>query len=196
MYGDAMRAPRVLEGASLLFQAEAYPAAEPYMALLPENFLVSNAVAAFACCSGITLYTLVPTLQHAVCSRQKEAHTWYACAHHSHFRPLSILQAAFTCMHWHATRRQGLLLPLQVSYSDIVPGLRRFDHLGQLSTTRQLAISTLASPIIAQPFSLALRGATLWLPQRLHDMLAVYTPGGVLTCRAAAVDRICLLSQL
>lgn len=84
----------------------------------------------------------------------------------------------------HATRQQGLLLPLQVSYSDIVPGLRRFDHLGQLSTTRQLAISTLASPIIAQPFSLALTGATFSLPQRLHDMLAVYTAGGVLTCRA------------
>lgn len=43
MYGDAMHAPRVLEGASLLFQAEAYPAAEPYMPLLPENFLVSKA---------------------------------------------------------------------------------------------------------------------------------------------------------
>ena len=38
-----MRAPRVLEGASLLFQAEAYLAAEPYVPLLPENFLVSRA---------------------------------------------------------------------------------------------------------------------------------------------------------
>lgn len=43
VYGDAMRAPRVLEGASLLFQAEAYPAAEAYMPLLPEDFLVSSA---------------------------------------------------------------------------------------------------------------------------------------------------------
>jgi hypothetical protein len=66
----------------------------------------------------------------------------------------------------------------QVTYSDVVPGLRRFDHHGQLSTARHLAISTLAAPMLAQPHAVALQGATISLPQRLHDLLAAYIPGG------------------
>jgi hypothetical protein len=42
VYGEAMAAPRVLEGAALLFQVESHPAARAYAPLLPEDFLVGG----------------------------------------------------------------------------------------------------------------------------------------------------------
>ncbi len=35
-----------------------------------------------------------------------------------------------------------------VSYSDVVPGLRRFDTAGQLSVTSKQVISTMANPML------------------------------------------------
>ena len=58
-----------------------------------------------------------------------------------------------------------------VTYSDVVPGLRRFDTAGQLSITTKTAISTLASPMLAPTFSVVLRRLQLALPAKLHELL-------------------------
>ncbi|KAG2438730.1 hypothetical protein HXX76_005275 [Chlamydomonas incerta] len=97
VYNEELRPPKVVPNASILFQAEVYPAMEPYIPLLPENFLVT--------------------------------------------------------------------------YSDVVPGLRRFSAAGLLSTTTKTVISTLASPMLSPTYSVMLRRLQLALPSRIHDLL-------------------------
>ncbi len=58
-----------------------------------------------------------------------------------------------------------------VTYSDVIPGLRRFSAQGLLSTTAKTVISTLASPMLAPTFSVMLRRLQLALPMRVHDLL-------------------------
>jgi hypothetical protein len=45
-----------------------------------------------------------------------------------------------------------------VTYSDVVPGLRRFDTAGQLSITTKTVISTLASPMLCPTYSVGEEG--------------------------------------
>ncbi|KXZ51260.1 hypothetical protein GPECTOR_13g747 [Gonium pectorale] len=97
VFNEDLRPPKVIPNASILFQAEVYPAMEPYIPLLPENFLVT--------------------------------------------------------------------------YSDVVPGLRRFSAAGLLSTTTKTVISTLASPMLSPTYSVMLRRMQLALPMRVHDLL-------------------------
>ncbi|GIL84279.1 hypothetical protein Vretimale_15928 [Volvox reticuliferus] len=97
VYNEDLRPPKVIPDATILFQAEVYPAMEPYIPLLPENFLVT--------------------------------------------------------------------------YSDTVPGLRRFAASGLLSTTTKTVISTLASPMLSPTYSVMLRRLQLALPMRVHDLL-------------------------
>ncbi|GFR44041.1 hypothetical protein Agub_g5201 [Astrephomene gubernaculifera] len=97
VYNEDLRPPKVIPNASILFQAEVYPAMEPYIPLLPEDFLVT--------------------------------------------------------------------------YSDVVPGLRRFNVAGLLSTSTKTVISTLASPMLSPTYSVMLRRMQLALPMRVHDLL-------------------------
>ncbi|GLC73822.1 hypothetical protein PLESTF_001424700 [Pleodorina starrii] len=97
VFNEDLRPPKVIPDATILFQAEVYPAMEPYIPLLPENFLVT--------------------------------------------------------------------------YSDAVPGLRRFAASGLLSTTTKTLISTLASPMLSPTYSIMLRRLQLALPMRVHDLL-------------------------
>lgn len=66
------------------------------------------------------------------------------------------------------------LLPqdVLVSHRDVLPGLRRFDAAGQLTTRMCGAVSTLASPVLAPGFSVALGGVQVALPLQLHNLLA------------------------
>lgn len=58
-----------------------------------------------------------------------------------------------------------------VTYSDVIPGLRRFDTHGQLSVTTKTVISTLASPMLSPTYSVVLRRLQLALPMKIHDLL-------------------------
>ncbi len=58
-----------------------------------------------------------------------------------------------------------------VTYSDVVPGLRRFSAAGALSLTTKTVISTLASPMLSPTYSIMLRRLQLALPMRIHDLL-------------------------
>lgn len=58
-----------------------------------------------------------------------------------------------------------------VTYSDTIPGLRRFNSEGLLSTTPKTVISTLASPMLSPTYSIMLRRLQLALPMRVHDLL-------------------------
>lgn len=60
-----------------------------------------------------------------------------------------------------------------VSYADTVPGLRRFDCNGQLTTSCKSVISTLASPMLAPQIAVQLGNLQLRLPQMLHNLLSV-----------------------
>lgn len=60
-----------------------------------------------------------------------------------------------------------------VTYSDTVPGLRRFAATsGGLSTSIKTVISTLASPMLSPTYSVMLRRMQLALPMRVHDLLS------------------------
>lgn len=60
-----------------------------------------------------------------------------------------------------------------VTYSDVVPGLRRFDAAtGQPTSSTKAVISTLANPSLAPTVSVALSRLTVALPRQLHDLLA------------------------
>jgi nephrocystin-4 len=52
-----------------------------------------------------------------------------------------------------------------VAYSDVLPGLRRFDTQGQLTTNAKASISTLASPVLAPGWVLQLAQLQLAVPQ-------------------------------
>ena len=97
VYNEDLRPPKVVPNCSILFQAEVYPAADAYIPLLPENFMVT--------------------------------------------------------------------------YSDVVPGIRRFDTLGRLSSTTKTVITTLAAPMLSPTYSVVLRRLQLALPLKLHDLL-------------------------
>lgn len=58
-----------------------------------------------------------------------------------------------------------------VTYSDTIPGLRRFNAAGMPSTTPKTVISTLASPMLSATYSVMLRRLQLALPMRVHDLL-------------------------
>jgi nephrocystin-4 len=97
LYNEDLRPPKVIPNCSIMFQAEAYPAMDAYIPLLPQDFLVT--------------------------------------------------------------------------YSDVVPGLRRFDTAGQLSITAKTVISTLAAPMLSPTYSIVLRRLQLALPAKLHELL-------------------------
>ena len=58
-----------------------------------------------------------------------------------------------------------------VTYSDVIPGLRRFDTAGQLSITTKTVISTLASPMLSPTYSVMLRRLQMALPAKLHELM-------------------------
>lgn len=58
-----------------------------------------------------------------------------------------------------------------VTYSDVIPGLRRFDTSGQLSVSTKQVISTCANPMLSPTYSVVLRRLQLALPQKLHELL-------------------------
>lgn len=60
-----------------------------------------------------------------------------------------------------------------VGYSDVLPGLRRFDTQGQLTTALKSSISTIASPVLATGWALQLTQLQLVVPQVLHNLLSV-----------------------
>ena len=70
------------------------------------------------------------------------------------------------------------LLPenFMVTYSDVVPGLRRFDTAGQLSITAKTVISTMASPMLCPTYSVVLRRLQLALPAKLHELMLTIDP--------------------
>lgn len=75
-----------------------------------------------------------------------------------------------------------------VSYSDVLPGLRRFNSAGLLSTTAKSAISTLASPMLCPTYSVMLRRLQLALPSRIHDLLmGMDARGGMASALSPAV---------
>jgi nephrocystin-4 len=63
--------------------------------------------------------------------------------------------------------RAKALLPQDflVAYSDALPGLRRFNTQGQLTTGIKASISTLASPVLAPGWVLQLAQLQLAVPQ-------------------------------
>jgi nephrocystin-4 len=63
-----------------------------------------------------------------------------------------------------------------VTYSDVVPGLRRFDTAGQLSITAKTVISTMASPMLCPTHSVVLRRLQLALPMKLHELMQTLDP--------------------
>jgi nephrocystin-4 len=52
-----------------------------------------------------------------------------------------------------------------VAYSDVLPGLRRFNTQGQLTTGIKASINTLASPVLAPGWVLQLAQLQLAVPQ-------------------------------
>lgn len=61
-----------------------------------------------------------------------------------------------------------------VSYTDVIPGLRRFDLVqGQPSTALHSTLNTLASPLLADPCAVSMHGVQLVVPQLLHNLLSV-----------------------
>eukprot|EP00798_Chlamydomonas_sp_ICE-L_P030493 gene30493-35511_t len=70
-----------------------------------------------------------------------------------------------------------------VTYSDVIPGLRRFDTAGQLSITTKTVISTLASPMISPTYSVVLRRLQLAIPGKVPapDAVFDYVMGDVYT---------------
>jgi nephrocystin-4 len=60
-----------------------------------------------------------------------------------------------------------------VSYTDIIPGLRRFDLAGQPSTALHSSLNTLASPLLADMCVVSFEGVQLVVPQLLHNLLSV-----------------------
>lgn len=60
-----------------------------------------------------------------------------------------------------------------VSYTDVIPGLRRFDLVGQPSTALHSTLNTLASPLLADLCAVSMHGVQLVVPQLLHNLLSV-----------------------
>lgn len=60
-----------------------------------------------------------------------------------------------------------------VTYTDVIPGLGRFDFDGQATTALKRTLNTLASPQLAAPCALSLGGVQLVVPQLLHNLLSV-----------------------
>lgn len=69
---------------------------------------------------------------------------------------------------------RGLLPPdFLVCYTDIIPGLRRFDLAGQTTIALKDTLNTLASPVLAAPCAVRLGSVQLLVPQLLHNLLSV-----------------------
>jgi hypothetical protein len=67
------------------------------------------------------------------------------------------------------------LLPqdVLVAQTDVIPGLRRFDLAGNLSTALKGCLNTLATPLVAPACAADLAGVRVVVPQALHQLLAV-----------------------
>jgi nephrocystin-4 len=59
-----------------------------------------------------------------------------------------------------------------VSYTDVIPGLRRFDLAGHPSTALHSSLNTLASPLLDMCV-VSFQGVQLVVPQLLHNLLSV-----------------------
>jgi nephrocystin-4 len=60
-----------------------------------------------------------------------------------------------------------------VSYTDVIPGLVRFNLEGQPTTALHSCLNTLASPVLAPLTAVACSGVQLVVPQLLHNLLSV-----------------------
>lgn len=60
-----------------------------------------------------------------------------------------------------------------VTYTDVIPGLKRFDLAGQPSIALHSTLNTLASPLLAAPCAVSFEGVQLVVPQLLHNLLSV-----------------------
>lgn len=84
---------------------------------------------------------------------------------------LSVLQAA---LYPPMDPAKPLLPPdFLVSYTDIVPGLRRIDCTGQVITSHKSSNNTLVSSILAPVLQVRLDKLQLQMPQVLHNLISV-----------------------
>lgn len=60
-----------------------------------------------------------------------------------------------------------------VCYTDVIPGLRRFDLAGHPTTVVKSILNTLANPLLAPTCAVSLAGIQLLVPQLLHNLLSV-----------------------